>query len=187
MWNLVEGQNIKHCECTISIEGTRTDFRVWGQRPADDETHGADAAQQEADAPGMAMPYSPILIPIEHPVYTPAEVATRAANEAKWANGTYVTAVITVQGWLRGGVALWRAGENVIVNSPMAMLFGETMTINCATFTQDSEGGTNTQLELVMPWLLNDQPNLSPGGLVDRRSYSRPGQAVDHAHRQDAR
>jgi prophage tail gpP-like protein len=163
VWNLVEGKNIKHCECTISIEGTRSDIRVWGQRPADDETNGADAAHQEASAPGMAMPHSPMLIPIEQPVFSLAEVAKRAATEAKWTNGTYVTAVITVQGWLRGGIVLWTPGENVIVTSPMAMLFGEKMTINSVTFTQDSEGGTNTQLELVMPWLLNDEPNLSPG------------------------
>jgi prophage tail gpP-like protein len=175
VWNLVEGKNIKHCECTISIENIRDDIRVWGQRPANDEVNGADAAHQEATAHGMDIPHSPLLIPMEQPVFTIAEVAKRAATEAKWTNGTYVTAVITVQGWLRGGIALWTPGDNVIVTSPMAMLFGEKMTINCATFTQDSEGGTNTQLELVMPWLLLDEPNLSPGDRWTNEAY--PGEA----------
>jgi prophage tail gpP-like protein len=162
-FNLVEGKNIKSCECVISVEGTRSDFRVWGQRPADDDTNGWDAAAQEAIARGMAMPYSPLLIPIEMPVWSKAEVEKRAQTEAKWGMGTYISVTIVVYGWLRGGRNLWRAGDKVIVNSPMAMLNGVELTIQTATFTQDSESGTLTTLELVKPELLNDLSNLSPG------------------------
>ena len=54
---------------------------------------------------------------------------------------------------------LWRAGSDVSVNSPMAIL-DQVMKIRTATFTQDSRG-TLTTLDLVIPWLLRDK---APGG-----------------------
>jgi hypothetical protein len=71
-----------------------------------------------------------------------------------------VEATITVPGWMvPGTTTLWRAGDNVFVNSPMAIL-DQAMTIRTATFTQDGRG-TLTTLDLVIPWLLRDK--IPPG------------------------
>jgi prophage tail gpP-like protein len=90
----------------------------------------------------------------------------RARHEDNFIRGTYLTADVTVQGWLRGGVALWMPGDKVTVTSPMAMMYGTEMKIQTATFTQDRESGTLTQLHLVAPWLLNDTMNADPTGIM---------------------
>ena len=47
------------------------------------------------------------------------------------------------------------AGDDAYIYSPMAMLDG-TMKIKTVTWTQDNNQGTQTTLELVAPWGLND-------------------------------
>ena len=100
--------------------------------------------------------YSPLLTPAEQPLKTQADVQDRAKNESIWHEGDIVQATITVQGWFRGSGAtrdLWRVGEDVFVNSPMAML-DQVMSIQNVTFTQDRNQGTLTTLDVVVPWLL---------------------------------
>jgi hypothetical protein len=46
---------------------------------------------------------------------------------------------------------LWQAGDEVIVNSPMAMLYNYPLKIKSVTWTQDSANGTQTLMELVIP------------------------------------
>jgi hypothetical protein len=83
-----------------------------------------------------------------------------AYNEAGWSEGTKVQATVTTQGWMMPGTQLlWQAGDNVMVNSPMAVI-DQVMSINTVTFTQDQRG-TLTTLDLVIPWLLRDK---SPAG-----------------------
>jgi prophage tail gpP-like protein len=160
--NLIEGVNILRCQCIISIENTRSDFRVRGQTAASDDQHGTKASEQEAGVPGSLKYYSPLLTPAEQPVWSIGELADRAKNEAVWNEGTIVTATITVQGWLRSAGQLWLAGEKVYVNSPMAMLDMD-MKIQTATFTQDRNSGTLTTLDLVAPWLLKDRGDFNVG------------------------
>jgi hypothetical protein len=57
-------------------------------------------------------------------------------------------------------------GDKVTVTSPMAMMNGTEMKIQTATFTQDRESGTLTQLHLVAPWLLQDSMNADPTGIM---------------------
>jgi prophage tail gpP-like protein len=149
---LVEGRNILSCQCVASVEGVHSEYLVRSQSPATDGHSGADASQQEAKVKGTAHRYSPLLTPAEQPVWTQAEMLDRARNESVWHEGAVLTAVITVQGWKRGRGGLWRAGSNVFVNSPMAIL-NQLMTIQSATFNQDA-GGTTTTLECVPPFLL---------------------------------
>jgi prophage tail gpP-like protein len=159
--NLIEGVNVLRMNCIISIANTRSDFRVRGQTRASDQQHGTKASEQEAGVAGSLKLYSPLLTPAEQPVWSVAELADRAKNEAVWNEGTIVTATAVVQGWLRAGGALWMAGDKVTVWSPMAMLNME-MKIRTATFTQD-EQGTLTTLDLVAPWLLKDKGDFNVG------------------------
>jgi prophage tail gpP-like protein len=171
--NLIEGFNILRCNAIISIENTRSDFRVRGHTPATDGHSGTTASEMEASAPGSLRYYSPLLTPAEQPVWSVAELAVRAHNESVWAEGTIITATIVVQGWLRGGRDLWRAGEKVYVNSPMAMLDMQ-LKIQTVTFTQDRESGTLTTLDLVAPWLLKDRDFKVGGGIPPSPDPGKP-------------
>jgi hypothetical protein len=102
------------------------------------------------------------LTPAEQPVWSVSEIADRAKNEAVWNEGTIVTASVTVQGWMMASGTLWRAGDQVMVQSPMAML-NMALKIQTATFTQDRNSGTTTTLELVAPWLLKDRSDFNVG------------------------
>jgi len=159
---LVEGDNILKCQATISKEAMFSDYIVRGQTPASDDQYGRQASEQEARIKGSAKRYSPILTPAEQPVKNLAELADRAKNESVWHEGTEIRASITVQGWMMPGGGLWRAGDLIAVQSPMAML-NMGLKIDTATFTQDSTSGTLTTLELVAPWLLKDRGDMNVG------------------------
>jgi len=172
--NLYEGINILRCQCIISFEQTFSEIIARSQSAASNPQNMAKAAWQEAKAPGSAPMFSPLVVPLEQPVWSLAEVQKRAQNEAVWSNGTIVQATIVVQGWLRAGRVLWKPLDLVTVYSPMAMLNPFTMAIQTVTFTQDSESGTLTTLDLVAPWLLKDRANANPS---DPPNTAAPGDA----------
>ncbi|MCP1778835.1 phage baseplate assembly protein [Bradyrhizobium japonicum] len=175
---LVEGVNIKSCQCTINHEHVYSEHDVRGQHAASDDNSGTNASELKCIVNGMSSRmFSKLITPAEQPVKTQGEVCNRAKYEAIWHNGTNVTATITVYGWLRDNQALWEPGDDVHVYSPMAML-DMPMKIQRATFTQDRQSGTLTKLDVVAPWGLRDNlgwdvrhPN-QPGGQV--RSEATP-------------
>jgi prophage tail gpP-like protein len=164
---LEEGKNILKCQAIITVKHTYKEYPVRGQTAASDDQHGTDASEQECYAYGSTAPrFSHLLTPAEQPVWGKGEICDRAHNEAIWHEGTVINVTVTVQGWLRrraGGLkALWRAGDDVYIKSPMAML-NEILKIQTVTFTQDRESGTLTTLELVAPWYLKDDIGLNVG------------------------
>lgn len=153
---LVEGVNILRCQAVISIEAIYSDYVLRGQAPGNDVANMKQQAEQEASAPGTARRYSPLLTVAEQPVWSVGELADRAKNESVWHEGTIVQATIVVQGWMRADSGmLWTAGDDVYVQTPMAML-DMVMKIQTVTFSQDRESGTITTLDVVAPWLLKD-------------------------------
>ncbi len=153
---LQEGVNILKCQALIDEQNIYSEYIVHGQTGASNDQSGIKSSEQDASAAGTAKRYSPQLTPAEQPVWSIAELQTRAANEAKWHEGTIIRVNITVQGWMIPGThTIWQAGSNVRVISPMAML-NNIMSIQTATFTQDRNSGTLTELELVPTWALND-------------------------------
>jgi hypothetical protein len=103
-------------------------------------------------------------------------VTTRAENEKMWNEDlTRIDANVTVYGWFRPlpttvaswarqqlgpttGHTLWQAGDEVIVHSPMAMLYQQSLKIRTVTWMQDSTNGTQTLLSLTTPQGLNGMP-----------------------------
>lgn len=154
MATLMEGVNIKACECLISHDIFYQIYDVRGQIAGSNQQYGASANELDCSVNGTAEQYSKLITPSEQPVTQP-ELCDRAANEAKWHQGTEITATIVVYGWTYDGTNLWQAGMNVYVDSPMAML-DIVMKVRTATFEQNDRLGTITTLELVVPWLLND-------------------------------
>lgn len=148
---LVEGINILKMQCILSIKEHFSVYRFLGAKPSHDEEHGSKTKEQSADAyGGKALQWFSIIItPAEQPT-TQEELPERAQAEKQWREYTYVNATITVQGWLRTGGQLWKAGKEVSVKAPMAML-NEVLTILTVTFTQDRASGTLTTLECIDP------------------------------------
>lgn len=170
--DLTEGINIKKMQCVITDEGARSEFITRAQKMANDQSHGREASEQEARAKGILSRYSILMTAMEHPVWTPQEVATRNDTEQMWNEDlTKIEANATVYGWFRPrpsvvpslarmspgqvGHILWQAGDNVIVNSPMAMLHNYPLKVRTVTWTQDRPSGSQTTLQLTTPRGLN--------------------------------
>jgi prophage tail gpP-like protein len=147
--------NILSCQASITMVNFYSIYVFRSQQPASDDVNGTAASETEASAPGRAKKYSPLVTPAEQPL-PPNLLHLRAQNEAKWLEGTLIEVVIVVQGWFRpDGTGLWTVGDLVDVYSPSAMIT-EVLGVQTVTFTQDSTQGTQTSLELVAPWKLNN-------------------------------
>lgn len=158
---LHEGENIFSAQVVINAEDAYSYVFITGQTRPSDEQNGPAASELRSKAvPPGASPFArPLLVPIEHPVKSQAEVDLRAIKEARW-SGTKIDADIVVYGWLDPRGKLWQAGTEVEIYSPMIPM-GQglsdkyMLTIVTATFTQDSNGGTRTSLHLEEPWRTN--------------------------------
>lgn len=155
---LVEGQNIKKMQCVISNEMMADVYSAVGQGANAEQLSAATSAEMRKDINSEVYKgyFKFIQTPLEHPPMSQAEVDARAFYEKRLRDGTQITAHVTVQGWLRDGIDLWRCGDDVQVTAPMAML-NFVMKIQTLTFQQDTQSGTTTVLELVMPWKLADR------------------------------
>jgi prophage tail gpP-like protein len=154
---LIEGVNILKMNCLISTEWGYGLYGVVSQVNGHDDMSGAAVSQQEEHWPGQGPPGRVINTPSPAATRTKAELLKMAYNESKWSEGTRIQASVTVQGWMQPGTStLWKAGENVAVWSPMAVLAGQVLKIQNVTFQQDRDSGTTTTLDLVPRFLLND-------------------------------
>jgi prophage tail gpP-like protein len=161
--HLVEGVNILRLQCVISQEEVYDPYIVNGQAAGNDESHGREKTQMRGETGGSSRLPRPRLTPAEQPVSGQPEVQERSRNEAKWGEGTKIQCSITVQGWINPGTGkLWEPGEDVHVESPMALL-DMNLKLEVVTFTQDRNSGSLTTLDLREPWGLNDTANLNPG------------------------
>jgi prophage tail gpP-like protein len=163
---LREGYNILKMQCVISKLDARSSYYTRGQRPSGEESDQGsplDRAHQEARSGGSLKRYSPLLTIMEHPAWTPKEIALRNATEVMWNEGQEIDARITVQGWFTSQGTLWEAGKDVMVISPMAML-NMLLKIETVTFSQDNNGGSITTLKCIRPDARNGTSDYSRGG-----------------------
>jgi prophage tail gpP-like protein len=158
---LMEGVNIKKMQATISIEDMWSDIETLGQTAGSDQQNGPAANELKGYAKGQSCVKAQLVIPVEEPVKSEAELYQRAYFEAKWTDGTKITCLITVQGWFSKS-GLWHAGQDVSVFAPMVPV-EQVLKIKTCTWTQDSENGTETVLECVNPWALNDDASVNVG------------------------
>jgi prophage tail gpP-like protein len=164
---LIEGQNIKTMQCMMQNPFIYAEYDVTAQTRGTDQSFGSQANELEGSWGGTGLPGSILITPAEQPVKSIGEVVDRAKNEALWHEGTKIEATVTVQGWYRDDVNLWWPGSNVYVNSPMCPL-QMVMKIATVTFTQDSNSGTQTQLDLKAPWALLDDTAMNVGPVQNK-------------------
>jgi len=153
---LVEGRNILKMQCVFSNDQLYSTYKLKGQAPVSEGKSMRSAAEMESTVKGTLGIFRYFESVTEQPVKDIAELIMRNTYEALLREGTLIRAYVTVQGWLRDDQVLWQTGDDVLVDSPMAML-NMVMKIQTATFTQDDRTGTTTMLELVLPWMLEDQ------------------------------
>lgn len=176
--DLLEGENIKKMQFLWSHERVWKDYVARAQSAGDNQKRGTQKTELEAKATGAAVRYTALLTYLEHPVYTQEEVALRNDAEVGWNDGQIIQATITTYGWFReawsgagqvstagGGAlpagyvtknhALWQAGDEVRVHSPMAMINNQVMKIQQVTWTQSRNSGSETTMLCVPPFALN--------------------------------
>jgi len=174
--SVIEGQNIKAMQCTISVEDTYQRIRVVSTNKGDDEENGQKTNQPKGGVESIGCKGSVLIIEGEDPSKG-VNPQLRAQYEKIWTEGTKITANVTVQGWFSDMTGhLWEAGKLVYVNSPMAMIQG-SMKCKTVTWTQDNNNGTQTVLELVEPWALLDQANANVA-YFDERPDNKVSQAA---------
>jgi prophage tail gpP-like protein len=179
--SLIEGVNILSCQCVISIANLFGVYVMLANKPASDQSSGTQASEIEKSASGTG--YGNILATAPVPL---DEGATQTAADAEkiWSEGTKIQATVMVQGWFvpeSNPPLLWVAGMNVKIISPMCIL-NQVLSIQTVTFMQDRQGGTKTQLDLVIPWLLRDTiadigPWTATTGPVDPNAREQPAGA----------
>lgn len=123
-----------------------------GQKPSNDQVWGAGAAHVpylNNAAKSFAGGYSPQVVPLEIPAWTQEHLSGRSGMEQGLQGTDQVTVFVTVNGWLKPSGGLWERAQTVNVISPMLVMKGnENLQAKSVTFTQDSQSGTRTVLEL---------------------------------------
>jgi prophage tail gpP-like protein len=152
--DLIEGFNILSAQIVFSDVAARNMFYAGAQKTATDQSNMGDAAHQERPAQGSLGRFSPLYVPVEHPVKDLDEVQMRADHEQMWNEGEDINATIKVNGWFNPRTRnIWKAGQVYMVDSPMGPLH-KPLGARSVTYTQDRQSGTQTTLDLVQPWRL---------------------------------
>jgi prophage tail gpP-like protein len=153
---LIEGQNIKSCQCVIHKAHEYNAYITIAQGPGSDDKHGTAVSELRAEVQGRGMLGTRIIVPSEQTVSTYQEALDRSNNERIWREGDHIDITVTVQGWFRDDTNLWWPGENVFIYSPMCPV-NQMMKIKTCVYTQDNNSGTQTTMTLLEPWALNDE------------------------------
>lgn len=158
---LVEGKNILEGREVIFHNGIHSQRVHASQDRGTNDKHGAKVTHDKTNTflkenfSGMGAIsnfFSPTIIPMLIPNSDKKQLEGHDKMEDGMQNGERVTIFCTVHGWLKPSGGLWKIREKVKVKSPMLLMNGsEDLTLHTATFTQDNERGSRTQLELRNP------------------------------------
>jgi prophage tail gpP-like protein len=154
---IVEGQNaliLREVIYNISQSGA---VPAVGQFPGNNEFWGADVSHKPFSSEALKTfgeSFTPRVVVNEIAAW-PGLLPGRVKNEGQWSQSDQITVVATVQGWLRPSGGLWFRNQTVSVTSPMLIMNKEPLIVKTVTFTQDSQTGTRTTLELCNPAALD--------------------------------
>ena len=162
---LQEGRNILRATGKIDDQSLWSRYQIVGQRP--DPSSSAPPRDNSATAQGGATRSNRVRVALaEHPGDSD-DMVNRANLEAARSTWPCVECQITVAGWFKPDGTLWDVTDHISVYSPM--LFPNdtgamTLGVQAVTYAQDSDNGTTTTLDLVLPQLLGSLQN--PLGLA---------------------
>ena len=169
-WNILEGREVIHSLKSVGGGdnpvgtapgggGDDKDYTSMGQKPGTDDEWGAQVNQQQGEKPASIPEFSPQgglgkVQNSEIPAWTQDQMKNRSGMEAMFDGTLQVWVTVTLLTWQRSGKVppsggLWEPGDNVMINSPMLVMYGEALVLNAVTFTQDNTTGTRATIELV--------------------------------------
>jgi len=165
---LIEGFNVvSGREIIISPQQAGTTI-FSGQGPGSDKQSMSDVAQPSAkgsatDNTGSMMSGSLGRSLSEIPFFAQGLLQDRVTHENNINDSNLIYVYITVVGWQRPSGGLWAPGDEVLVYSPM-LIMQRPLMIKSVTYSQDSNGGTKSVLELVNPTALGQGTEPMTGG-----------------------
>lgn len=151
---VVEGENIKIGREIIYNPSMAGSNPVVSQGTGDNENWGAKVASVPfftESQQTFGKSFAPATIVNELSSFDNKLLQGRAGTEGQWQGGDQITVIVTVYGWLRPSGGLWYRDQDVSVTSPMLIMKGTVLQAKSVTFTQDSQTGTTTTLELCNP------------------------------------
>ena len=163
---LVEGKNILRATAQLDNQTAFSKYQVAGQNTGDDSNWPPRDNSATVTNPN-ARPNRYKLTMAENPGDA-EDFAQRANFEMTHSQWTYVRCTVTVTGWKKPSGDLWKPTDNITISSPM--LFPNesgsmTLGVQSVTYAQDSQNGTTTTMECVLPWMLTTAPD--PGVRTD--------------------
>jgi prophage tail gpP-like protein len=150
--NVTEGVNIIEGRETIYDPYMGQDVVTSSQAPATNKIWGAHVASipfAQETLKMLGKMGAPAVVISELPTAVDNVIKGRTTTERNWMMEDFVTVFATVYGWSKPSGGLWLRGQTVIVNSPMLVMNGISLTLKSVTFSQDNRTGTRTVLELV--------------------------------------
>jgi|SRR5215472_5785434 len=149
---VIEGWNILEAREILTVFGSPEGFlATMSQQTGGDNLSMAAAAHQVfarvAQTGSLSGVANTILTTAEVPGGIP-DMRDRNSQEDWKRNLESIQLFITVQGWLKPSGGLWEIMMQVYVRSPM-LIMDQSLLCKTVTFTQDSQSGTRTTLELV--------------------------------------
>ncbi|MEY9179726.1 phage baseplate assembly protein [Bradyrhizobium sp. USDA 313] len=147
---LIEGRNILRASCVIRDTHFYERHFSIGQGAGHDDTYGDKANKVVGETPGKGKRPVWWIDMIDIPSVDKQEAKWRSDTSRRVFEGSEVQANITVQGWVQGNGALWKARESYHVKSPMLIL-DNPLTCKKITYDQRDGAGTTTTLEMVNP------------------------------------
>ncbi len=156
---LIEGVNILRANGVLADDNVYRKIYAIGQRASNDQSWGDKSNKLIGQTSGSST-RNRILV-------TPMDVSDgqhgaqqRAEMDRIFTEGGRIEENITVQGWLRAGGDLWRAGQYYWVHSPMLIT---NMLLGCRSiiYEQSNHGGTTTTLTMVDSVHMKGKPDFS--------------------------
>ncbi len=157
---LREGGNIKRCTFLIDDQTAFSKWSGTSQQPGNDQNWPSRANSASVQNNDSTRQNRTKLFIAQHPMDAD-ELATNVNHEVVRSSWQKFTLSVTVVGWFKPDGSLWKPTQNVSVYSPMAFPTQDgtyPLAIQAVTWSQDSENGTETTLELVLPNLLTSVP-----------------------------
>jgi prophage tail gpP-like protein len=162
---LWEGVHILRANAAVRDEMVFKRILALAQNAANDSANGDPQNKIVAAVDGSSS-RNKYLVVVADVADTRHGAEQRAQIEKVFAEGSFVEAQITVQGWFKDNNQsdeLWRAGEYYVIDSPSLLFNNEVLGCAGCVYEQNASG-TTTTLQMVRPIHMN--------GMLDSREAS---------------
>lgn len=170
---LWEGVHILRANVVVRDENIYRRIFVVAQGEGSDQANGDPQNKIVVDVDGTST-RNRVAVVVADVADTRHGAMQRAQMESLFAEGSYIEAQITVQGWFKDNNQsenIWRAGEYYTVESPSLLLNNEVL--GCAgCIYEQSDAGTTTTLHLVRPIHMNGKLNYRAEALEFAQRYA---------------